>query len=691
MQHPAEIGTSRLEERVSGLASSVEEIAGRLSATELATGDEKTAKELRRAVEAVAKHDPKLEARLTDRIDVLMDRLGTLASAVSTTAAELARRDGEIATVRRELERDSARLDSLGKDVSRTASAMDVETLREAIAVRPAEVPTRSGTERFERLEGKLTLLTERIDTLSPTVAAAVSGLAARDGELANLRQNLARSAGQVEQVVAGTHADPRIVALATRVDGLASELEALTSRPAGMVGDVEALRARIDDGYAKASAAVSELRVSLSEVGSRLGTIERLPAQLEQAMAVQADGLDSRLEILFDATHAADARVSDLAATLSEQATTTAAQAQRLDPLRAETRAQLAAVERGQAEIRAELDRGANELDSGKAALQAELRKLTTTVERIERSGASEDTLSALSSRLAVLTGEVAAATERLASHEKDVPALRARIDDAYAKASSVISELQASYVALLPRVRTLEVLPEQLEGRLRAHDGDFERRVAVLAGASAERIELLDDLGMRLATLEQRRTAPADEIDRILDTWASDRSSLETRLDQLAATLAGTGSRTDIAEGSQDEVIRMRVLIEELQMRVSANEHQVTALHSASTHPSRLDEIVDRLEAVERTAQGVFSPSSGPVAGDGRFRLELRSFELRLEQAAASGQEEREALLAQWERMASRLEWRLQRLEAKDAALAHDEPTLTEAQVVPFRGAEV
>ncbi len=619
---PPEIGTSRLEERVLALASSVEEIAGRLSTTELATGDGKTAKELRRAVEAVAKHDPKLEASLTDRIDVLMDRLGTLASAVSTTAAELARRDGEIATLRRELERGSARLESLGKDVSRSASATDVEKLREAIAERPAEVPTRSGTERFDRVEGKLTLLAERIDTLSPTVAAAASGLAARDGELANLRQKLARSADHVEQVVAEMHADPRIAALATRVDMLASELEALTSRPAGMGGDMEALRARIDDGYAKASAAVSELQVSLSTVGSRLGAIESLPAQLEHALATQADNLDSRLETLFEASHATDARVSDLAATLSEQATTTtAAQAQRFDRLRAETGA-------------------ANELDSGRAALQAELRELTTTVARIERSSASEDTPSGLSSRIALLTGEVAAATERLASHEKD---------------------------------------------------GDFERRLTVLAGASAERIEIFDDLTMRLAAVEQRRNAPADEIDRILDTWASDRSSLETRLDQLAAALAGTGPRGDIAESPQDEVIRMRVLVEELQMRISANEHQVTTLRSASPLPSRLDEIVDRLEAVERTTQGVFAPSSGPVTGDGRFRLELRSLELRLEQAAASAQEEREVLLAQLERMASRLEWRLKRLEAKGAELAHDEPTLTGARVVPFRGAEV
>jgi len=146
-----ENGGGGLDERVTALATWVDEIADRVRATELANGDEKTAKELRRAVEMVAKHDPKVESRLTNRIDVVADRLGTLASAVSTTSAELARRDGELAVLRREVEQGNARIRDLGGDLGRAASTADVERLDQAIAslsaVRPSH-PTGDQTDR---------------------------------------------------------------------------------------------------------------------------------------------------------------------------------------------------------------------------------------------------------------------------------------------------------------------------------------------------------------------------------------------------------------------------------------------------------------------------------------------------------------------------------------------------------------
>jgi len=83
-----------LAERVDALAVRIQEMDSRVRATEIATGDEKTAKELRKAIEVLAKHDPRLEERLTNRVDVLADRLSTLSTTVSTTAARLAGKDG---------------------------------------------------------------------------------------------------------------------------------------------------------------------------------------------------------------------------------------------------------------------------------------------------------------------------------------------------------------------------------------------------------------------------------------------------------------------------------------------------------------------------------------------------------------------------------------------------------------------
>ncbi|MDQ3085677.1 MAG: hypothetical protein M3Q67_02600 [Actinomycetota bacterium] len=558
VHRPPENGDARLDERVEALATCIAEIAERVRATELATGDEKTAKALRRALEAAAKHDPKLESRLTDRIDVLMDRLGTLASAVSTTSAELARRDGELAALRRDLAHGSARVDVLAKDVDQAARVVDVEKLRQAIAERPTEPPARSGAERLDRFEGKVALLAERIDTLSPTVAAAASGLAARDGELANLRQKIERSAAEVEQVIVEVRANPHIATLATRLDALGNELEATTRQLEQKDGDVEALRGRIDDGYARASAVIAELQLSLATVGSRIGAIEKVPDLVEHALAGQAAEFDTRLKTLSETVSATVGKVVELEAASAAK------------------------------------DSTGDETD----------RALTELAERID-----------------TLSGELAAATTAVAGRESEVPALRARIDDAYAKASAVISELQLSLAALLSRVGALEVLPERLEEQLQGRDGDFDTRLTLLEAASSERTELLDDFGIRLALAEQRRQAPAEEIDRILDTWASDRSSLETRLDEIAASLIGTGSAHGIANESDADVIRLRVLVDGLQTRLSASEEEVAALRSAPDFSSRFDEITDRLVAIERGTHGVFSRRTDRSPGTAVF----------------------------------------------------------------------
>jgi len=279
-----------IAERVEALAAWVDEIAERVRATELATGDEKTAKELRRAIEALAKHDPKLESRVIDRVDVLADRFETLASTVSTTSAALARKDGEIASLRRELDESSGRVKGLMTELSRRASAEDVEKLRATIAtLSSSSQRTESGNDRSDRIGEKVERLSERMDTLATTVATTAAGLAAREGELVTLRQKLEQSASDAAQAVADLKAP-----LAGHLDSLAHGLTATSGKLAGQEKDLAALRARIDDAYAKASAVISELQRSVVGVSSRVGAVEELPHRLEHTLAGHAGSLDS-------------------------------------------------------------------------------------------------------------------------------------------------------------------------------------------------------------------------------------------------------------------------------------------------------------------------------------------------------------------------------------------------------------
>jgi len=68
----------------------------------------------------------------------------------------------------------------------------------------------------------------------------------------------------------------------------------------------------------------------------------------------------------------------------------------------------------------------------------------------------------------------------------------------------------------------------------------------------------------------------------------------------------------------------------------------------------------------------------------------LELRALELRLEQAETTAREGRDAVLAQLERIASRIEPHPQRPEVHEDQ-RHVDRTEAGAEIVPFRGAEV
>ena len=223
----SDAGREGIVERVDGIAAWINDLDARVRAAELATGDEKTAKELRQAVEALSKHDPKLEKRLTNRVDVLADRLATLASTVSTTAASLVRKDGEIAALRKELEEGNRRIESLVRELGKSAGAAEVEKLRAAIRAVQAERPARTSDGRVADLGAKVGYLTERVDTLAKTVATTAAGLVGREGEIATLRQRLDEGSARIEQSAVELRRMQGDGSLTRRLDALQAALDA--------------------------------------------------------------------------------------------------------------------------------------------------------------------------------------------------------------------------------------------------------------------------------------------------------------------------------------------------------------------------------------------------------------------------------------------------------------------------------
>jgi chromosome segregation ATPase len=495
-----------LEERVQALAAWIDEIDARVRATELLTGDEKTAKELRRAIEAATKHDPKLEGRLTNRVDVLADRLATLASTVSITSAALARKDGDVAALRRELDESGTKLDALRAELGRRVSTGDLEKIRATLATLSTQRPEPSN-DRLDRFGGKVEWLSERVDTLATTVATTAAGLAGREGELAALRQRLDEDAAQIAKTLTGLREHHRND-LEGRLDLLEHGVATTASELAGKDAELAALRQRIDEAYEKIGGVIADIQRAVVGVSAQVAALEELP------------------------------RVS----------------------LEATTR---------------------------HAELEASIESMA-------------ETLSILATRLETF--------ERDASSRGDV----------------------------------LEALTAQLGELKGARDSDRDRQRESLERLAAE-------VGERFDATEQDRQVVETDLSRVLDTWASDRSSLEARFEDVDRRLART---------------------------------------------EELDDLARRLHAVEHgahSAHGVFSPADGPVAGDGRFRLELRALELRLEQAEITALEGRNAVLAQLGRIVSRIEPRPLDGEAHHEDPPHDDSAPAGAEVVPFRGAEV
>lgn len=290
-----------LAERVDALASWIQEIEG-LVRSATAVGDAPKLKELASVLEAWSKHDPELESRLTNRVDVLADRLVTLADTVSATASALAARDGEIAALRRELSRGQASLETAMLDRRRTGSATDLAELWNAVAALSVERDARrGGNGRDDVMPAQAEVLAERIDTLAKTVATTAAGLAGREGELATLRRSLDDRAVQLDAVAGelrrsfaalsaevaghdrGTSMGESIPALEERVARLGAEIGSLAMR-------VDAIAILIERGESSNASATAELAARLDAVESRSDG-----ADLDGIHAV-VDGLRMRL-----------------------------------------------------------------------------------------------------------------------------------------------------------------------------------------------------------------------------------------------------------------------------------------------------------------------------------------------------------------------------------------------------------
>lgn len=482
--------------RVDAIAARIEDVDARLRVAEIATGDEKTAKELRKAVEAVSRHDPELEERLTNRVDVLAERLNTVATTVSTTANALAGKDGEIAGLRRELERGHARIEALAAEARSTAGATEIEELRRSVGALATQRPEQSDDKRLERLSGKVDFLAERVDTLATTVATTASGLAGREGEVSALRRRLDEDVAQLTRAVdelreIGGHGE-----LASQIRLLSDAVTTTAHDLARRQHEAVELRALVDDGHGRLDSAVAALRQALGAAVTRF------------------DGLEDALGA--DALRALEQEVAQSGATIEVLSV-------RLDSLGTAIDATVAANAEKEREI-VTLGRRFEHANASIEALVGDLREAMATMP-----SATGECL-ALEAEIAELEKRVAEVTERLASITRDRGAAAAELARTTAFWSTELSSIEARFDELGARLDSLEptgattvasAMPLGADGRFRREHRALELRMEHAEAAARENREavltqlerLASRIDWRLQRLETQPPPSPDE----------------------------------------------------------------------------------------------------------------------------------------------------------------------------------
>jgi chromosome segregation ATPase len=303
-------------------------------------------RELKEAVAALAKDRSKGGGASTKHLDdlaskvaLLGQRLETLSTTVSTTAAGLSGREGEIAAIRKQLESgqlsgaavaapDPAliqRVGDLAADVSGTRQNMDgltadVAALRSIVEQRSTEpqrpseevlqmlVALRAKVEELagfragvneEQLEQRLagadesmSLLSGRVDVLTTTFESAVASLAGKEHELEALHRHVTESSTRIESVAG----DIRDALAAFSELGPTNERD-LTTLVEQLVSRVEKIETATREASAAREQSVGDVGQRIDLVDQRVAAVAAEVARAKTLWPVALRSLEARLD----------------------------------------------------------------------------------------------------------------------------------------------------------------------------------------------------------------------------------------------------------------------------------------------------------------------------------------------------------------------------------------------------------
>lgn len=649
---------------------------------------------------------------LRETVATLTDRIETLSEIVRSTAGRLVAEQSRISVLTEALARRDERAETRFAELQLRLQAVSEEAVR-ATPPAPVAPATDPGLER--RVEQRVGALADRVDFLAGTVAAAAGKQAAKDGELARLEQRREQMLTGTDEALRAMRADLQALGrrlevdpiLQDRVDGLVDTVQALGDRIgtlSGIVGETAGRRSGRE-------VEIASLDGRLDQVGLRVDDVAReLRRQIDALVAAAADGSvpATNGSAPPTATAGLEAQVEAFGAQLERLEVVVADASGATEQVGLELREEIAALAAVVAREHADLLEATGEWEVRRSALEARMDELAAFATFTAERGAGEmgRALHTLAERLERLEHDRRAvasdATFAESAWAQERVALEARLD-----------AIAAAITVERPQAPEVEQLVDELAGRLARMEGERETVADLAALAETWTAELaalearvdeglstleehgaaelggepvgvvgaglaqnLDELTHRIEQIERDRDAVRDELARTAASWAAERASLQERVSELAARIvtgpmpvASDGSDGTSA-GSPQELDRLRIGVEGLRMRLAYHEKTVSDLAGSRGVVQRLDDLSARLDQLTAiVAAGPAPVSSGPAGAPPRIQLpavETAGLMSRLEDAERHRSQSRDKMLEQMEKIASRMDWRLQRLEA-------------------------
>ena len=261
---------------------------------------------------------------------------------------------------------------------------------------------------------------------------------------------------------------------------------------------------------------------------------------------------------------------------------------------------------------------------------------------------------LDTLSQRLRFLDVRLNEEVPTTSEMTRAVDALRAELASAGTPVAVDTSELEG----------TIQSLSTRLDGLAES----IATGAAGSAGPAAEELQRLVDERVEARVAEQ-----------VAERVAELTRGLEERFAAAESQPRAAGSVTGDTTGLEDLLERNRMTIERLGLHLGEHDRALAELMRSRNLPKKLDELAARVDEIAGGAPaGGAKPAPGTRREIGTFSSsepstgEVKALMRRVEDAEIASQADREKLMNRLERMASSIDWRLQRLEAAETAAA-------------------